>query len=103
MGARTLVDMLMLEEVGDAGTFREKLKALLDRGIISERGTEVMEVALDAGSAAAHRGYNPDAEILSAVMDIVENVLQATYHLKRLALTVKRSTPAGATAKSAKR
>jgi hypothetical protein len=59
MGARTLVDMLMLKEVGDKGTFSTKLKNLQEKGIISDQNREVLTVALDAGSAAAHRGYNP--------------------------------------------
>lgn len=93
MGARTLVDMLMLEEVGDVGTFDAKLKALRDKGVISERNREVLSAALDAGSAAAHRGYKPDREELEAVLDIVENVLQATHHLSRVAEELRKKIP----------
>ena len=93
MGARTLVDMLMLEEVGDSGTFDGRLKALRDKGIISERNREVLSAALDAGSAAAHRGYKPDREEIEAVLDIVENVLQATHHLPQVAEELRKKTP----------
>ena len=85
MGTRTLLDMLLLEEVGDTGSFDSKLKALRDKGVISERNREVLSTALDAGSAAAHRGYKPSREELDAVMDVVENVLQSTHHLVRVA------------------
>ena len=85
--------MLMLEEVGDAGTFDAKLKMLLDRGVISERNRGVLSVALDAGSAAAHRGYKPGREELEAVMDIVENLLQATHHLSKVAAELRKKIP----------
>jgi len=93
MGARTLVDMLMLEEVGDVGTFPQKLNALRDKGVISEKNRAVLSTALDAGSAAAHRGHKPSAEEMEAVLDIVENVLQATHHLTQVAEQLRRKIP----------
>ena len=93
MGARTIVDLVMTQEVGADGTFRERLGALHERGVVSARGRDVLEVALDAGSAAAHRGYKPTADDLNAVIDIVENLLEATYYLKSIAAGVKKSTP----------
>lgn len=93
MGARTLVDMLLLEEVGDVGTFDAKLKALRDKGVISDRNREVLLAALEAGSAAAHRGYKPSREEIEAVLDIVENVLQATHHLSRVAEELRKKIP----------
>jgi len=94
MGVRTLVDMLMLKEIGDVGTFEKKLEGLQDQGVIAERSREVLSAALDAGNAAAHRGYKPNPEDLNAVMDIVENLLQATYHLSELSARIKKATPA---------
>lgn len=39
LGARTLLDMVALDKVGDCGTFEEKLNALSDKGLILQRGT----------------------------------------------------------------
>ena len=94
MGARTLLDMLMLKEVGDSGTFETRLKGLQDKGVISAKSREVLSTALDAGSAAAHRGYKPDREAIEAVLDIVENVLQAEHHLSHLADELRKKIPA---------
>lgn len=94
MGSRTLLDMLMLEEVGDTGTFESKLKALQEKGAISERGRTVLAIALDAGNAAAHRGYKPTREELESVMDVVENLLQATHHLAKVAEELRAKIPA---------
>jgi Domain of unknown function (DUF4145) len=93
MGTRTLVDMLLLQEVGDAGTFDARLKALREKGVVSEKNREVLSVALDAGSAAAHRGYKPGREEIEAVLDIVENILQATHHLSQLAEDLRKKIP----------
>ena len=93
MGARTLVDLLMTSEVGDTGPFKRKLVALQTKGVITSKHAEVLEAALDAGSAAAHRAYRPDPDDLNAVMDIVENLLQSVYHLGKLASRLKQTTP----------
>jgi hypothetical protein len=93
MGARTLIDMLLVEKVGDVGTFGEKLKQLEDKGYISSRNREVLAAALDVGSAAAHRGHAPEPSEVEAVMDIVENLLHAVYVLPRMADKLKKTTP----------
>lgn len=93
MGARTLVDLLLTSHVGDVGSFRQKLAALRNRDVITARHAQVLEVALDAGSAAAHRAFKPEAEDLNAVMDIIENLFQSIYHLDRVANRLKKNTP----------
>ncbi|HLG55468.1 MAG TPA: DUF4145 domain-containing protein [Vicinamibacterales bacterium] len=93
MGARAALDMLLVEKVGDVGGFRAKLKALERDGFIGLKNREILEAALDAGSAAAHRGYAPSSDDLNAVMDIIENLLQAVYHLEPLARRLKGTTP----------
>jgi len=93
MGARTLVDMVMLRTVGDRGDFATKLHALYVDGYIGSRGRDILNTALDAGSAAAHRGYRPDAEALKAVMDIVESLLESVFHLEGVARRLKKDIP----------
>lgn len=93
MGTRTLVDMLILDQVGDVGSFKQKLVALKDKGVITQQSSEVLEAALDAGSAAAHRGHRPTSEQMNTVIDIVEHLLEATYHLGRVAARLRLVTP----------
>lgn len=94
MGARAVLDMVLVEQVGDVGGFAQKLKALEAEGVIGRKNRQVLEAALDAGNAAAHRGHQASAEDVNAVMDILENLLQAVYHLEGLADRLKRATPA---------
>ena len=93
MGARTLVDMVILNKVGDVGTFAKKLKALEDQGFVGSRNREVLAAVLEAGNAVTHRGKDYQPEQVNQVMDIVENLLQAAYVLERVAKTVKDATP----------
>jgi hypothetical protein len=93
MGARALLDMLIVDKVGDVGSFTEKLKALESKGFISQKNRETLAIALDAGSAAAHRGYAAKLDDVQAVMDIVENLLQSIYVLDKVAAELKKSTP----------
>lgn len=99
MGARALLDMVIVDKVGDVGTFSEKLKNLETQGFISQKNREILDAALEAGSAAAHRGYAPKMDDVHAVMDIVENLLQAIYVLDKVALEIKKSTPPRSPAK----
>jgi hypothetical protein len=85
--------MAALDKVGDAGTFGQKLKALEDQGFISKRNREVLEAALNAGNASAHRGHKFESGEVNQLMDIVENLLQAIYVLEKAALKIKTATP----------
>lgn len=94
MGARTLVDMLILEKIGDIGGFKEKLKGLEKAGFISSKGRDVLYAALDVGNAAAHRGHAATASEVEAVMDIVENMLQGVYVFPKTSKNLRETTPA---------
>lgn len=93
MGARTLVDMMIVEKIGDIGDFKEKLKELEKEGFIRPRNREALYAALDVGDAAVHRGHAPTESEVQAVMDIVETMLQAIYVFPELAQNLKANTP----------
>jgi hypothetical protein len=93
MGARTLVDMMILEKIGDIGTFKEKLNELEKAGFISSRNREALYAALEVGNAAAHRGHAATHTEVHDVMDIVETMLQAIYVFPELAQNLKKATP----------
>ena len=93
MGARTVVDLVILDKVGDVGSFGEKLAALENQGYVGRRNREFVSAALEAGSAAAHRGVAPDIADLNRVMDIVESLLESVYVLKDAADQLRQVTP----------
>jgi len=93
MGLRTVLDLLIMEQVEDTGTFVQKLLRLQTKGIISERNRKVLEAALDAGHAAVHRAWAPKLPQVHSVLDIVENLLQSVYLFDELAAEIRESAP----------
>jgi hypothetical protein len=93
MGARALVDLVIIDKVGDVGNFKEKLEALEAQGFIAPKSRHILAAAFDLGSAAAHRGHRAKPEHVEHVMDIIENLLQAVYVLEDAAKELKESTP----------
>lgn len=76
MGARSLVDLFMTKMIGDIGGFQEKMSELVGKGYLADKHKPILEAALDAGHAAAHRAHNPSKDDVNTVFDIVEHLLQ---------------------------
>jgi hypothetical protein len=93
MGARAVLDRVIFDTIGDAGSFERKLEKLEAGRHISAKGREILDAALDAGNAAAHRSYAPTVKHVHAVMDIVENLVHSTYVLENVAEEIKKDTP----------
>jgi hypothetical protein len=93
MGLRSLLDMVANEKVGDRPTFRDKVDALVGAGVITARNRTAVLAAIDAGSAAVHRGHQPTTESLDAALDIVETILATVYHLPSAGEELKATTP----------
>jgi hypothetical protein len=92
MGARTLLDMFIVEKVGDTGTFKDKLQKLVDGNYISSISRDLLEIALEYGNATVHRNYQPDKEEINGVLDIIENLLH-TEALKDKTKELKKNAP----------
>ncbi|MBX3134300.1 MAG: DUF4145 domain-containing protein [Gemmatimonadaceae bacterium] len=101
MGCRALIDLFIVRTVGDAGTFAARLEQLENDGYLSRRSRQSLGTALDAGNAAAHRGYSPNGSELTVILDIVENLLHATVvatQAPELSTSIpRRATPKGET------
>lgn len=93
MGLRTVIDMVCNKLVGDLGRFDKKLEALLEKGVINNNEREILTIAIDAGSASAHRGHTPKKEDLNTLLDIVEHLLKGVYVLRPASEKLKQSTP----------
>ncbi len=92
MGARALIDTVITKTVGDQGNFGKGLGELEKQEFISKRDRAVIDAAVDAGSAAAHRGHEPKAEEVNVVIDIVERMIHAEI-LDAKAKELAASTP----------
>ncbi|TWT45126.1 hypothetical protein RAS1_15480 [Phycisphaerae bacterium RAS1] len=93
MGARAIIDMVLLDKVGDQGTFAEKLSEMQKADYISRASREFLAAAIEAGHAATHRGHASNDADVNRVMDIVENLVQTVYVLETAARTLHKNTP----------
>lgn len=93
IGARTLIDLSLTEAVSDLGNFPVKLDAAVEAGRLSAEQKRILEAAIGAGSAAAHRGFAPNARLIEDVLDIVEHLLQGQYILGRASERLRRRVP----------
>ena len=77
MGIRAVLDRTFeLAGADPTQGFAEKLTALEKLGVISRTEKELLLIITDAGSAASHRGWKPEAEELDSILDATQALLQ---------------------------
>jgi hypothetical protein len=76
IGIRTAFDAACEAlEIETGLPFERKLEALVKNGKIRDSESDALNVLIEAGSAAAHRGWEPDPEQLDVQMDILEEFI----------------------------
>lgn len=93
MGLRTLLELVILDHIGDQGSFNKNLKAFQDAGFMTKQQADVIAYVIDAGSAAAHRAYFPNLTDLTTCIDAVRYLMQGVYVLKPQMDAVATNTP----------
>lgn len=93
MGARTLIDLMLTEMLGDMDGFSHKLKTAVANGTISAAQNDAITIAVDAGHAALHRGFVPTLEQLEDVLEIVEHTLKDRYVMQKASDRLKIAVP----------
>ncbi len=76
MGIRTILDMLMIDAIGDIGSFEEKIKIFEKEGHINKTQKKIFETVIEVGNASSHRWYNPEKNTLNDLLEIIEHLLQ---------------------------
>jgi hypothetical protein len=99
-GTRTVIDCLIVDQIGDIGTFQEKVEGLVTKAIIDSDEREFLLALIDAGSASVHRSFNPSKDLVNHMMDILEKILfkvciepKEKQKLKEKAEALRRETP----------
>lgn len=93
MGIRALVEQVMIDKVGDNGTFIANLSKFHDAGYLSSAQRNFLEVTLELGHAAIHRGYEPTAEDIRRSLDMTEPILETVYIHEGHAEHLQKSVP----------
>lgn len=79
LGVRALLEAIMLDKVGDKGSFKNNINEFQKAGYISSKQKDVLEPVLEAGHAAMHRGYKPEPREVASLMDITESIIETIY------------------------
>ena len=94
MGIRCVLDRLMVDLVGDNGTFENNLNKMWEAGYISTIQKDLLTPIIDAGSAVIHRAYKPSPVDVGIILDVVESILTTIFHYpKRAELLGSRVPP----------
>ena len=94
MGIRALIETVMIDKVGDNGSFGNNINVFHQEGYISTKQREVLESLLEAGHATIHRVYKPDKKDVRRLMDIAENIIETIYMNEYRAKSVAEKVPA---------
>jgi len=79
MGIRTVVDMVLTENVGDIGGFTQKLNKAIEVGLVSEVSREPLDAIIDSGHASSHRGHIQDEKSFVLLATILEHLLHKIF------------------------
>jgi hypothetical protein len=101
IGIRTTYDIASeLLGINAEMTFEKKLDALVTSGRIGKLDKARLEMVVDAGSASAHRGWQPLPEDLETMMDVLEHFIYESFvaparkeKLDAKAAKVKKTVP----------
>lgn len=95
IGLRAAIDR-MAENVGiDPGiSMEEKIKQLVERGRIGDTEAKTLGIVANAGNAAAHQGWAPDADEFKHLRETVEQFIYRTLFVGEAPLALAGKIPA---------
>jgi len=93
MGVRSLIEKVMIDKVGDNGTFKQNIAKFEGLGYVSKFQREHLETILDAGHATIHRSYSPTTEDVITLIDITEHIIKTIYLHKNKIEQLKTRVP----------
>jgi hypothetical protein len=93
MGIRALLELIMIEKIGDRGSFRKNVEAFQNEGFISHLQRTLLDPTLEFGHASMHRNYAPKMTELIAALDITESLIHSLYILPDKAKSLSDAVP----------
>jgi hypothetical protein len=84
MGIRSLTELIMIEQVGDHGSFKNNIDEFFKGRHINIAQREKLIHLIDIGSAVIHRAAKPDLDIIDEMLDVLENIVESIYVNKKV-------------------
>jgi len=95
MGIRALAERLMIDQVQDQGTFEANIRAFFAAGHVAPNQQGMFrDTLIEAGHAAMHRDFEPSADTVNTLLDIIEGIMHSIHYAPMLAEEVRRTIPA---------
>lgn len=94
MGIRALVEHIMIDKIGDQGTFKKNIAAFFAGGYVAPIQQAIFkDTLIESGHAAMHRGFDPSPEEVGALLDIVEGIVETIYYQPMRVGSLKNNIP----------
>lgn len=94
MGIRALAERLMIAQIGDHGRFEKNVAAFFAAGHVAPNQQAMFkDTLIEAGHAAMHRDFDPSADTVHTLLNIIENIMHSIYYQPMLADQVKKTIP----------
>jgi hypothetical protein len=93
MGIRGVLDLTMIEKIGDTRTFEEKVVAFQKAGYLSVRQTLNLNILIEAGHAAVHRQWAPSPCEIATLLDITNSIIETAYLHEKRVRDLERNVP----------
>jgi hypothetical protein len=93
IGSRSLLEHMMVEKVGDQGSFAKNVSAFKAAGHISDQHAEYLLTAIEAGHASTHRAWRPTTKQMNLLLDIIELAVAAVYVLNEKTAALNENIP----------
>lgn len=93
MGVRAALEAVMIDSVGDNGSFAANLQLFSNAGHVSAKHRDLLLSTLEIGHATIHRGYAPDDRALIACLEVTEHVVQGVYILPGVSTALTSGVP----------
>jgi hypothetical protein len=81
IGVRAMVEAICADLAVSGRTLELRIDALKDRALVTAEGARCLHMLRTAGNSAAHEVKRHTSGQLTVAMGVVENIIEATYHL----------------------
>ncbi|WP_395842832.1 DUF4145 domain-containing protein [Cystobacter fuscus] len=77
--ARTLIERVAQDLLGESGNPGEPLRALKDAGFITHRLRRQLQIVVEVGNAVLHRGLELEEADARLILGLIETLLRVAY------------------------
>lgn len=91
VGLRSLIEAVCREKNAEGNNLQKRIDSLVELGILTRDGADILHALRDLGNAAAHEVEAYSESDLSTAFDVVEHLLQTVYIIPKKAAKLRKS------------